>query len=135
MTVWFLKSKCQCDLTSDLFVSHMYRATVWIFYLHTCYCCGIPPISAALIDFRGHWHVEYWQWSLLGYEGKRRKQKGIMQASWSQATLHSSMLPLTDMNKRNQLDLLGCYPRDFHYGKGSSESKHLERKKNKKQRK
>lgn len=52
-----------------------------------------------------------------------------MQASWSQGTLHSSMLPLTDMNKRNQLDLLGCYPRDFLYGKEQSESKRLEKEK------
>ncbi|TNN85132.1 hypothetical protein EYF80_004482 [Liparis tanakae] len=53
-----------------------------------------------------------------------------MQASWSQGTLHSSMLlPLTDMNKRNQLDLLSCHLRDFHHGKGESESKGLGKRK------
>lgn len=52
-------------------------------------------------------------------EAKGGNRKDIMQASRSQSALHSSMLlPLTDMNKRNQLDLLGCYPRDFHHGRG-----------------
>lgn len=47
------------------------------------------------IDSRVYWDLE------------AKKKTGIMQASWSQGTLHSSMLlPLTDKNKRNQLDLL-----------------------------
>lgn len=85
---------------------------------------AFAPLPGALEDFRGRGYVEYWHGGPSETRKERRKQRGIMPASWSQATLHSSMplllllLPLTDMNKRNQLDLLGCCPRDFYHGKG-----------------
>lgn len=45
------------------------------------------------------------------------------------------LLLLTNMNKINQLALLGCYPKDFDQGLAQSESKHSgERKKKKSER-
>lgn len=50
-----------------------------------------------------------------------------MPSSWSQATAKfdaaaavAATPPLTDINPRNQLDLLGCYPREF--GGGGNQS-------------
>lgn len=125
--VRLLKSKCQHDLTSWPFRKpHVQHHSQGI----------LSPHMLLLWHSSDIWRPERFQralaWWVLALKStgmlrQRKKQKGIMQASWSQGTLHSSMLPLTDMNKRNQLDLLGCYPRDFHRRKGKSKSKHLEK--------
>lgn len=84
---------------------------------------GFAALPGVRKDFRGQGYVKYWHSGGSEAQEPRRKKGGIMLVSWSQATLHSSMLPLlplTDINTRNQLNLLGCYPRDF--GGGGNQS-------------
>lgn len=84
---------------------------------------GFAALPGVRKDFRGQGYVKYWHSGRSEAQEPRRKKGGIMPVSWSQATLHSSMLPLlplTDINTRNQLNLLGCYPRDF--GGGGNQS-------------
>lgn len=84
---------------------------------------GFAALPGVRKDFRGQGYVKYWHSGRSEAQEPRRKKGGIMLVSWSQATLHSSMLPLlplTDINTRNQLNLLGCYPRDF--GGGGNQS-------------
>lgn len=81
--------------------------------------CPVPNLQrrcfTGSIDIRVYWDVE---------AKKKRRKKERIQAGWSQGTLHSSMLlPPTDTNKRNQLNLLGCCPGDFHNWKVWRESK------------
>lgn len=80
-------------------------------------------VSGKILEGRGTFVSKYWHSGRSEAQEPRRKKGGIMLVSWSQATLHSSMLPLlplTDINTRNQLNLLGCYPRDF--GGGGNQS-------------
>lgn len=84
---------------------------------------GFAALPGVRKDFRGQGYVKYWHSGRSEAQEPRRKKPGMMLVSWSQATLHSSMLPylpLTDINTRNQLNLLGCYPRDF--GGGGNQS-------------
>lgn len=84
---------------------------------------GFAALPGVRKDFRGQWYVKYWHSGRSEAQEPKRKKGGIMPVRWSQAALHSSMLPLlpqTDINTRNQLNWPGCYPRDF--GGGGNQS-------------
>lgn len=91
-----LKSKRQCDLTSWPLCKPRVHPTPAVpgYFISTRFFFFFFLLALAFLsyqvpwkDFRGHWRVEYWHYAPLGCEGKRRKQKGIMQASRSRGTL------------------------------------------------
>lgn len=88
---------------------------------------GFAALPGVWKDFRGQGYVRAATIGIVAALRPRsqgeKKKGGIMSVSWSQATLHSSMLPLlpwNDFNTINQLNWPGFYPRDFGGGENQS---------------